>query len=222
MKKINWLDHIANLIVVILGISIAFYLEGYKEDKGNKIQERKFLESMINNLQRDINALDTLASWNERVSKALIALSDVSVFAASKLNDTTLAEYILTIQYNPAFTPQISTYESLKTSGKLELIEDFQLKNQIVELYEQTYGSSNEYEVLTDEHVRDFIKPFYIANVRFYNGRAVRGDFLMDDNFRNMIFSYRFLYLGKVAYYKKVREEIVIIKEKLSAYVDGL
>ncbi|WP_436517018.1 DUF6090 family protein [Ekhidna sp. To15] len=219
MKKVNWLDHIANLLVVILGISIAFYLESYKEEESNRAQERKYLESLIKDLDTDIEYLDTLGAFNERISEALVTLSEASL-GRPYGNDTALMNYTLTIQYNPPFSPQRTTYESLKASGKMDLIGSFEIRNQVVELYEQYYRGTNEYDASLNEHIRDFVKPFYMENVRFTSSQSIGPDFLSKNEFRNVIFAYRHLFLAKDSFYQTVRDRAEEVKNMLEEYLE--
>lgn len=220
MKNINWLDHIANLLVVILGISIAFYMEGWREDAGNRMQERKYLESMVTDLQTDIEALDTLLSINEELSAALVNLSLASV-GRPYGSDSALMYQTLKIQYNPPFTPQRTAYESLKASGKMGLINDFELRNQIVDLYEQFYRGTAEYDDALDEHVRDFVKPYYMKNVRFTGPQSIDPAFLNSDEFRNIIFAYRYLFIAKDEFYKNVLNKTDSVKNEIVGYLES-
>ncbi len=220
MKNINWLDHIANLLVVILGISIAFYLESYKEEESNRSQEKKYIESIIKDLETDIDYLDTLISGNKRISDALVTLSNASI-GRSYGSDTLLMNYILTIQYNPTFTPQRITYESLKSSGNMDLIGSFELRNEVVELYEQYYRGTFEYDAAINEHISDFIKPFYMKNVRFNSGQSVSPDFLTMNEFKNMIFAYRYLFIAKDTFYQNVKKQSKEVKDHLQEYLDA-
>ena len=220
MKKINWLDHIANLLVVILGISIAFYLEGWREEASNRMQEKKYLESMATDLQTDIEALDTLLKINEEISSALVNLSLASVGKPYE-SDSALMFQTLKIQYNPPFTPQRTAYESLKASGKLDLISDFGLRNQIVDLYEQFYRGTGEYDDALNQHVRDFVKPYYMKNARFTGPQSIDPSFLNDDEFRNIIFAYRYLFLAKDGFYKEVLSKTDSVRNKINSYLEG-
>ena len=47
MKKINWLDHLVNLFVVIAGISVAFYMNGWRADKEKILVESEYFRSFI-------------------------------------------------------------------------------------------------------------------------------------------------------------------------------
>jgi len=223
MKKINWLDHIANLLVVILGISIAFYLEGYRQEQSNKLQERKYLQSLLEDIETDIEKLDTLISFNDEIKTALINLSDMSVrrtsFEQLYSSDTAFIRSLSYIRYNPPFSSQGSSYESLKASGKMELIADFELRNQIVELYEQYYQGTAEYDQAIKELVRDFVSPYYMNEIRFSGAWSVDHSFLYDGKFQNMIFTYRYLFLAKDEFYRAVREESVDLREELKRYL---
>ncbi|MEP0985604.1 DUF6090 family protein [Ekhidna sp.] len=221
MKNINWLDHIANLLVVILGISIAFYLEGYKEEANNRTREEKYLESLIKDLEADIEALDTLQHVNEMIIKSIVTLSE----ATSGKGYEDLAQIrndILTIQYNPPFVPQRTVYESIKSSGQIDKISDFDIRNEVIELYEQYYRGTNQYDEALNEHVRDFIKPYFMKNMKFTSRSTVADDFLRDNEFQNMIYAYRFLFTAKDGFYTEVKEKVEDVKEKLDEYLTGL
>ena len=217
MKKINWLDHTANLLVVILGISIAFYLEGYREDKSKQKQKQKYLESLISDLDTDIQALDTLTSLNKMFSNALVELSDASINRIL-LDDSTLIGHVYLIQYNPPFTPQRTTFESLKASGKLDLI-DFGLRNEILELYEQYYRGAGQYDDAIDRHVRNFIVPFFMKNIEYTSPNRISDAFLTDSEFRNMIFAYRYLFASKDTFYHTTRDVVEDMKKKVEAHM---
>ncbi|MEP5613568.1 MAG: DUF6090 family protein [Cyclobacteriaceae bacterium] len=206
MKNVNWFDHIANLLVVILGISIAFYLESYKEVKANKAQERKYMASLVEDLQSDLAALDTLGEINKSIANAIVNLSNASI--GSPFDSDSLVGYLLGTQYNPPFSPQLTTYESLKASGRMDLISDFDIRNKVVELYEQYYRGTKQYDDAINENLRDFYKPFYMKNIVFTGRRTISTEFLTTTEFRNIMFAYRYLFLAKSEFYNQVRLEV--------------
>jgi len=220
-KKINWWDHFTNLIVVIVGISIAFYLEGYKESKASKKNEQLYLESLISDLESDIAALDTLRQLNKMINTAIASLSDATI-GKGYTDLTKLRNDIMVIQYNPPFVPQRTVYESIKSSGQINSITDFELRTSIIELYEQFYRGTNQYDDALSEHVRDFIKPFCIQNMKFTSATTVDDAFLKDVAFRNMIFAYRYLFSAKHEFYGQVQDQVMEVKEKLKSGFEEL
>lgn len=220
MKKINWLDHIANLLVVILGITIAFYLEGYKEEANNRQQEKKYLQSLIEDLETDIEALDTLDYVNKRIANALIKLSNAT--SGAPYPKDSLVGFMFGIQYNPPFSAQRTAYESMKSSGKLDLISDFELRNEVVELYEQYYWGTSEFDVSLLNHINDFVKPYFMENIVFTDRSSLDETFLSSSEFRNIIYSYRYLFLAKVEFYSRVHAEVESTLDQLQSYEEKL
>ncbi|GAB4241878.1 MAG: hypothetical protein Tsb0034_19160 [Ekhidna sp.] len=221
MNKINWLDHLTNLLVVILGISIAFYLEGYRESEASKNRERQYLESLTADLEADLEALDTLRQINELISKAVVSLSNASVDQRYE-DQSTLRNDVLIIQYNPPFTPQRTIYESMKSAGQMNQITDFELRKSITELYEQYYRGTDQYDDALSEHVRDFIKPFCMEQVKFTSANSVDDAFLNHHVFRNMIFAYRYLFIAKDNFYKEVMKKAEEVKLKIENHLNEL
>lgn len=219
MKKINWLDHIANLLVVVLGISIAFYLEEYSNEKTELALEKKYLEGLATDLNADLEALDTLIKVNEMIIKATTSLASATN-TQNYRDPSQLRNDVLIIQYNPPLVPQKTIYESMKASGKMDLIRDFELRNSLVELYEQYYRGTSQYDDALNDHVRDFIKPFFMENIRFIDG-GVDDNFLKELSFKNMIYSYQYLFRAKNEFYIEVKVKVDSIRLSVQYNIDG-
>lgn len=221
MKRVNWLDHLVNLLVVILGITIAFYFESSKESRQAKQEERKYLESLLVDLEADIAMLDTLQKVNVSIKEAAISLSNTANDSVYQ-NEQQLVKHILLIQYNPYFTPQRTVYASLQSSGKSSIISDFDIRNRVAELYEQYYRGIGEYDQALNEHVRDFVKPFFINQITFKTSNTVDPAFLKQSEFRNQLFLFRYLFIQKSDFYETVSEEVRLLKEQLADYIETL
>jgi len=217
VNKVNWSDHIVNLVVVILGISIAFYLESYKEEKALRLQEMEYINSLKEDLQADVEALDTISYVNGLIKKAVVNLSDATIKLVYDTPEE-IFEDVMLIQYNPPFSAQRTIYESLKSSGHMEIITDFELRNKILELYEKYYKGAIQYDEVLTEHVSDFIKPYFIDNMIFVSQKGLDDAFLKDQKFRNMIFSYRFLFISKSEFYKEIKSKVEELIEELESY----
>lgn len=202
MKSINWKDHFVSLLVVILGISVAFYLEGYREGKSADKLSAQYLISLSEDLEEDRKLLDTLNAVNERLLANLVKLSNASVGAPVDLDS--LAGFMYSIMYNPPFTPQSTSYESMKSSGQMDLLSDFEVRKKVVELYEQYYSGMGQFDAAIAEHLRDFVKPYFVENARYVGPNRLDEAILNNPQFRNMIFSYRYLFAQKSGFYKNV------------------
>ena len=125
----------------------------------------------------------------------------------------------MSIQYNPPFSPQRTSYESLKSSGAIEHIDDFELRKRIIELYEQYYHGAGEYDGVLNDHVRDFVKPFYLYQIRYFKGGVLNPSFLQQPEFRNIIFTYQYLFGRKDEYYSLVRSQILEIAQEIKSHL---
>lgn len=216
MKKINWFDHLIGLVVVILGISIAFYLESTQEEKMMAKQEVKYLDSFIEDLETDLEYLDTLRNINEFVLNSLVQLSNATV--GMPYSSDSLRNHVLRIGYNPKFSPQAVTYESLKFSGNIVFISDFDLRTQVVQLYEQYYAGTKIYDDVIDENLTNFYQPFFMQNIVFVGQDKIKEDFLSKPEFRNIIFGYRHMFSNKIDFYETVRFELQEVIKQLKEY----
>ncbi len=114
MKNINWLDHFVNLLVVILGITVAYTLNNIREDNKTRILQNTYVQSMIDDIEIDIKELDSLIT-NDSISLAL--LDRVLSIEEKPLGDDSLQLILSSISSFEVFSSRNITYESIKSSG---------------------------------------------------------------------------------------------------------
>lgn len=133
-KKIDWLNHVLEFAVVIIGILIAFQLNTCRDDNNERLLVEKHIDNIIEetklnkklfnasieNTQNLKANLDTLQSYLSSNAKTPEEINPI-VFRALNLGYL----YIKKTAYN-----------SLKNSNDIRFINDFQLQNDLVNLYE--------------------------------------------------------------------------------------
>jgi hypothetical protein len=219
VQKINWPDHLVNLVVVILGISIAFLLESRREDNRAIKQEQIYLTGLIEDLEMDLAKLDSLTRFNTNFQTALVDLSMASVGRPYQENSSLINDIRL-VQYVPPFNPQRTVFESLKSSGKFDIIQDFELQRKIFAVYEQAYKGVVMYDEAIKSHVREFIVPYCIEEVVYTSANSIKTEFVMSNAFRNRIFPYRYLAQGRNEYYLQVKDQVEALLTTLKAHVE--
>jgi len=192
-----------NLLVVVVGISIAFYLEEWKSSTAQIKDEIQMLTALDESLEYDSNLLDTLITINKEV---LQVTSELSRFHTKEIPDS-LAFKIYRIFYLNPFAPQVSTYESMKLSGSIRSIENFELKSQILELYENYYHGTKEFDRFQEEYLTSFYRPYVINDIVWPKGK-LDDSFLSDGKFKNIIIPLQNILGGKMDYFLTVREQI--------------
>lgn len=187
MKKINWLDHLVNLFVVIAGISVAFYMNGWRADKEKILVENEYFRSFILDLNQDIDDLDSLLIDD---SVQLEALRKLLQFNIDKDVDElglvdSMKWAINRLASLNTFSSQNSTYESMKSSGKFEVLSDFQVKKKILDYYHTSHGTVVAVESYYVKNYDNYILPFFIEE--FTGGINNSQDLISTAKFRSIV-----------------------------------
>ena len=130
LKKINWLGLVLELLVVFIGVTLAFALDNWSENKHDRKLEKQYktalaleMEGTISRLESSINR-DSI--WIDRSENLLQQIkTDQQVVTDSLLIIINMMGSINKIN------PPKSTYLSMERSGEINLISDFDLKTRL-------------------------------------------------------------------------------------------
>ena len=185
LKKINWRYALGEILIVILGITIAFSLNSWAENTKSKKEQVKYLEYLQKDLESDILTLDSnVVTLKQRIE-------DVNIirkysFTPSPRMDTVLAKfYNLSLPIN--FRPRNITYQTLINSGDFKLIDDFDLKTLIQEhylKYDEVQEVYQRQDIITEKYVGNY----FINELNFrdiYENKNY--SFMQTNYFSNMI-----------------------------------
>ena len=149
--KIDWQNHITELIVVFIGITAAFALNNWNESKKEKELERKYLSSLLDETNYNIEQLEIcinkikVDSTNNK--KAIDLLADGNADIKEILNLIGQMSELAIVE------TRTTSFESIKFSGGFEIISNFDLRNLIVEVrkLEQEVGGNFSYHLIPRE-----------------------------------------------------------------------
>lgn len=157
MKKINWQYTFGEILIVIIGISIAFSMNKCAENsKDNKLRV-KYLKSIKNDIEVDKATLE--GNLKELDKKIGILQKVMPLFNAKDLNKKKGIRQIFGIMQLTDFNPKNITYQSMINSGDFSLIEDFDLKTAIETHYSDYKTILKDYErqeIIQKEYVGDY------------------------------------------------------------------
>lgn len=163
MKNVKWRYALGEILIVILGISIAFSMNKYAEEKRDKKLKNQYVESLIGDLEADKEQLVQITSSMRQKLETISPL-------LSKLNSDLpekqkLIKNIMSGAIIYQFIPSKATYNTLVNSGDLKLIENIELKKEIDDHY------SKQYELLKNANDRvENINKKYLADYFIYEG----------------------------------------------------
>lgn len=219
-QKISFRQHFIELIVVIIGISIAFTLEDYSSSK----KERQLEANYLNSIQRDLGKdKDDLQQIIDSTNVVLQYVGEVFQFV---YQDAALESY----KYHHAtsgymathFYSNNGTYLSIINSGDLDLIRDFDLRAALSDLYTVDYRELERSDEVIKKLSDNTIQPYIIENVKF---KMIRGDDGIEDDAPlktnlaiNMLGSYFNLLSGRQEAYQKM----IVKCDSLISLIDEL
>lgn len=191
-EKIQWKNQLINLVSIIIGVYIAFYLTERSAAANERRQVKTFLASMADDLNQDIGTLtistDTLKFY-KHVSRALAhSVITQQIPKADSLNVMINSLYLIV-----PFVPKDNSFQSLLVSGKLDQIENLELRKKITELYHEHYGAIRISDNIADQMRIEMITPFLMRNLKFNAKGLTNANELWRDNmFVNLAFSTQF------------------------------
>lgn len=136
-KKSNFKDYLIEFVIVILGITIAFWLSNLGEIKKENRLENSYLQQLRDDLITDINVLDRgIKSSEKKIAFLEQGLGFILSNQRTTISADTVAKYVLTVgDFGYFFTPTNDTYLTLQQSGDLKIIKSLELKKKLVTLY---------------------------------------------------------------------------------------
>jgi len=136
IRKFRWDNAVLELLVVAVGLLMAFQIDRWWEGRSELEKERQYVDRLVNDLNRDVENLEKAISQAAlRLSFAdlLIAVADEPEIALQSPVRFILAVNQAAFTYTPALTA--NTFEELKSSGSLGLLRDAALRNELFDYY---------------------------------------------------------------------------------------
>tara|TARA_R110002096_G_scaffold83876_1_gene194131 strand:- start:3128 stop:3784 length:657 start_codon:yes stop_codon:yes gene_type:complete len=212
-RKYNWMNHFFNFLAVILGVYLAFYLSERSKINQERKESMILMNSLVNDLSDDIKTYESYqipinSELRENVEDLLnLLIADSLYDIDSKLS------LILEVEN---FAPTTSTYSSMKSSGKLSLIDDLALQKALSNYYEGLVFESQkkgEYQVayFTSEILNWLTTNFDLMDVKIVQ----KDDVII---LRNKLLIYESLIAQKVNSYETIVED----SKKLKSQIESL
>lgn len=203
-SKIDWTNHFIELIVVFIGISGAFALNNWNEDRQEKELEKKYLTSLHSEIKSDINQLNTIINATHKDSIEVTEL--LTLLKNEEFELKKIIPYLNTLSSAEQFTPRTVTFESIKNSGGLEVISNYELRKLIIETY-LLYNELVIVEQLTFDFLIDYWMPYSIKQIDIVKNSVVNKNFIKELEFGNLVGGYKSALSQQLNSYRKVMKK---------------
>ena len=161
MKKINWQYTFAEILIVIIGISIAFSLNRCSENSKNEAQKIQYITGLKNDIEADkAQLLSNVSAITKKIELCGEFFDLLSKNMPQKMGAVSILFEIATLSN---FDAKDITYKTLINSGDFKLIDDFELKTAIE-------GHYSDYEImLKDYHRQENIHKEHLGSYLIHN-----------------------------------------------------
>lgn len=140
------------IFLVVIGILIALGLNNWNERKAEKNDEAFFLKSIMENIIEDENELEKIISF--QTERRAIRIELYNELDRKQKNRAKIEALFTQISdMNLTFFPNNSAFNSIKSSGDLNLIQNKSLQIQLSSLYDKTYYRIDYNGVVYDQRV---------------------------------------------------------------------
>ncbi len=184
MKKINWQYTFGEILIVIIGITIAFSLNKCAEVKSNDELKDQYLRNMKLDIESDRQTLDAnMKSIGEKLHTLEVVMPLINTNNPEKFKSINKVFSVFNLI---AFYPKDITYQTMINSGDYKLINDFEMKSAIETHYSSYKSIFKDYERQEIIH-RDYLGAYLMNNVDYDAMR--RGEFGFKDEklFKNIL-----------------------------------
>lgn len=214
-NKRNLKYYLAELTILVLGISLSFVLNEYRIQQQEEKKEVELLQNFRDNLILDSLSLHIqmkVQDLRKESAESLLALTPESEFTDS------IAYHIVILLNYGGFYPTDITYQEMRSLGNSRLIQNTQLLNEIIQLYEADYDLVGEWAGLDKAFMLNELLPYVHDNFPFApkfqyslmserKKREMMG-VLTTDKTKNLVQNSELTMLGSKAVFERAQGEV--------------
>lgn len=165
-------EYLIEFILVIVGISIAFWLSEQAEENKKDQLEIRYLGDIKEDLQADIDLLDYLTMLNQEKTSELEKALNYLSGKPSTITPDSIPFYSQMIGNLNLFYPNNFTYISLKQGGDFKIIKNHDTRKLLVRLYSSYETLEREQTNLVNALDNHFF-PEYFKHYELLTGKVV-------------------------------------------------
>jgi len=215
----GWLRLFLELIVVFVGITGGFLFDSYREDRSDRELEKKYLESLHQNLVSDSTELHATLENNR--NNVEISQGVVSAMQSGILHPDSALRVIQVMATYYNLNLNDATYQSIVSSGNLGLIRNFELKEQIVDYY-QSQEDMLYVEVVYNNYINNYVIPYVFKYMDFISGETDLGFNTNDREFRNITSGYYVLASQQIELMESLDSLCINLKDRVATAIEDL
>ncbi len=183
IKRTGPRNFVVEILMIVIGISIALWFEGLYEERQEREAERSYLEGLAEDLRTDLAQLDLTLAHSEAKVRGLQEIIP-GLQALAEAPPETQAQTVFAPSSYHFFEPANVTYLSMRESGDFRLLSQPLIKESLLSLmrrYDQiTLMQENFLQAIDDGYI-----PLVMGGFDLVEFRITDPGLLDDQKFRN-------------------------------------
>jgi len=178
---------IGEILLVMIGISLAFQVSNWDDNRIKKNSEIRYYENIRDQISDDKSLIEQQLQFNNGfMTQFRYANNILNTNDRSRIDS--LGLIILNLTQYSDFDGQGNIYETLVNSGEIKLLGNYEIMDGIREL-EEKYIYLNRMENIHYDAVMTYVIPATSPILNFSTGTVQQPDLLYNYKFQNLVFS---------------------------------
>ena len=211
--KIDWKSKLIDLLIVIIGITIAFQLNNLNESNKSKTQEKDYLKSFYEENRDNESSLSLALEFGFKTKNDIDSLKQILL--SKNYEDDRIKNLSASMMALSDFHPSLITMENITASGDFELISNFEYREKLIDTY-NSYQTTSQLEGILSDYINQYITPFLFENVRFSDFTSLKENFIKNPEFENIVLGYDALLTQKLKGYEVNLEKLKELNQLLT------
>ncbi|MBK6264148.1 hypothetical protein JKA74_03790 [Marivirga sp. S37H4] len=203
--NLNWISKLIDLLIVIIGITIAFQLNNLRESNKSVAKEKEYIKSFYDESKDNESYLSSALNFSISNKNDIDTLKQILL--SGRYYDKRIKVLTASMLGMENFNPSITTMENITASGEFELLKDIELRKRIINTYD-FYNTTLELENLLTDYVNKYVTPVWFNHIRLSNMSYIDSTFIQGPLFENVVFGYEVLLNQQIKGYQENLERV--------------
>lgn len=213
LKK-YFLYAVGEILLVMIGISLAFQLDNWNEDRIKANTELSHYKNIHDQIADDKNLILGLIQFNNGYREQFSYASKI-IETNDRGKKDTLGLIVRNLTQYSDFDRQGNIYETMVNSGEVKLLKNHDIVNGL-RVLEEKYLYINRMENIHYDAMMTYVIPALNPNLKFANAKIMKPDALYTYEFQNLVLSLIQIMQEKSQVYQEALDEIEIVTQRIS------
>ncbi len=210
--RLEWKSKFIDLLIVIIGITIAFKVNTWAESKKTALDVNSYITSFYSENKINNAAIISAIEYTKQSKSNIDTLK--SILLNKKYNDPRIKNLSASLMGMASFKPTTTTMENILASGEFEMIQNITLREKLISTYNY-YDTAIILEEILNSYINEYITPFFFENVRFSDFSSINSNFIENPMFENIVFGFDVLLQQEINGYQEALEKIQELNTEL-------